>query len=99
MSEVAFARSGEVDIAYRVVGDGPIDLVYVQGAATHLDTYWELPAFRRFCERLGEFTLWRQGMSLEVLALRGGALDPVRQARDGHVGAGSRRDAARGPDG
>ena len=56
MSEVEFAESGDVSIAYRVVGNGPIDLVYVQGAATHLDTYWELPAFRRFCERLGEFT-------------------------------------------
>jgi pimeloyl-ACP methyl ester carboxylesterase len=56
MSEVAFARSGDVNIAYRAVGDGPIDLVYVQGAATHLDIYWELPAFRRYCERLAEFT-------------------------------------------
>ena len=56
MTEVAFARSGDVSIAYRVVGDGPIDLVYVQGAFTHLDVYWEQPAFRRYCERLGEFT-------------------------------------------
>ena len=56
MSEVEFAQSGDVSIAFRVVGHGPIDLVYVQGAATHLDTYWELPAFRRYCERLGEFT-------------------------------------------
>jgi class 3 adenylate cyclase len=56
MSEVEFAQSGDVSIAYRVVGNGPLDLVYVQGAATHLDTYWELPAFRHFCERLGEFT-------------------------------------------
>jgi class 3 adenylate cyclase len=55
MSEVAFAQSGDVNIAYRVVGDGPVDLVYVQGAFTHLDVYWELPAFRRYCERLGEF--------------------------------------------
>ena len=56
MSEVAFARSGDVSIAYRVVGDGPVDLVYVQGAFTHLDVYWELPAFRRYCERLAEFS-------------------------------------------
>jgi class 3 adenylate cyclase len=56
VSEVAFARSGDVHIAYRVVGDGPVDLVYVQGAYTHLDVLWELPAFRRYCERLGEFT-------------------------------------------
>src|SRR6476659_198091 len=56
VSEVAFARSGDVHIAYRVVGDGPIDLVYVVGAATHLDVYWELPAFRRYCEGLAAFT-------------------------------------------
>jgi class 3 adenylate cyclase/pimeloyl-ACP methyl ester carboxylesterase len=56
VSEVAFARSGDVHIAYRVVGDGPIDLVYVVGAATHLDVYWELPAFRRYCEGLAGFT-------------------------------------------
>lgn len=56
MAEVAFAQSGDVSIAYRVVGDGPVDLVYVQGAFTHLDVYWELPAFRRYCERLGEFS-------------------------------------------
>jgi hypothetical protein len=30
--DVRFARSGDVDIAYRVVGDGPVDLVYAQGA-------------------------------------------------------------------
>jgi class 3 adenylate cyclase len=56
MTEVAFAQSGDVNIAYRVVGDGPVDLVYVQGAFTHLDVYWELPAFRRYCERLAEFS-------------------------------------------
>ncbi len=56
MTDVRFARSVGVDIAYRVVGDGPIDLVYVQGAVTHLEVYWELPQFRRYCERLAEFT-------------------------------------------
>ena len=45
-----------MNIAYRVVGDGPMDLVYAQGAYTHLDAYWELPAFRHYCERLAEFT-------------------------------------------
>jgi class 3 adenylate cyclase len=56
VSEVAFARSGDVHIAYRTVGDGPIDLVYVQGAYTHLDVEWELPAYRRYVERLSEFS-------------------------------------------
>lgn len=56
MTEVRFARSGDVSVAYRVVGDGPIDLVYAQGSYTHLDVFWELPAFRHYCERLAEFT-------------------------------------------
>jgi class 3 adenylate cyclase len=56
VTDVRFARSGDVNIAYRVVGDGPMDLVYAQGAYTHLDVYWELPAFRHYCERLAEFT-------------------------------------------
>ena len=56
MPDVTFAKSGDVNIAYQVVGDGPIDLVYVQGAYTHLDVQWELAAFRRYCERLAEFS-------------------------------------------
>jgi class 3 adenylate cyclase len=56
VSEVRFARSGDVDIAYRAVGDGPVDLVYALGAYTHLEVFWELPQFRRYCERLAEFT-------------------------------------------
>jgi class 3 adenylate cyclase len=56
VSEIRFARSGDIDVAYRVVGDGPVDLVYAQGAYTHLEIFWELPAFRRYCERLGEFS-------------------------------------------
>jgi class 3 adenylate cyclase len=68
MSDVRFARSGDIDVAYRVVGDGPIDLVYVQGAYTHLEVEWELPQYRRYCERLGEFTrlilLDKRGMGM-----------------------------------
>jgi class 3 adenylate cyclase len=56
VTEVCFARSGDVDIAYRVVGEGPVDLVYVQGSLTHLEVNWELPQFRRYCERLADFT-------------------------------------------
>ncbi len=56
VTDIRFARSGDVDIAYRVVGDGPIDLVYVQGSLTHLEVNWELPQFRRYCEGLAEFS-------------------------------------------
>ena len=36
MTDIRFARSGDVHIAYEVVGDGPIDLIYVQGAYSHV---------------------------------------------------------------
>jgi pimeloyl-ACP methyl ester carboxylesterase len=55
MLDIRFARSDGVQVAYHVVGDGPVDVVYVQGAWSHLEVEWELPAFRRFCELLGEF--------------------------------------------
>jgi class 3 adenylate cyclase len=51
-----FARSGDVNIAYQVVGYGPIDLVYVEGAYTHRDVLWDATPYRHFCERLAEFT-------------------------------------------
>jgi pimeloyl-ACP methyl ester carboxylesterase len=53
--EVCYAQSGEVSIAYQVVGDGPIDLVFVAGAITNLEVLWEDPDYRRFSERLGTF--------------------------------------------
>ncbi len=55
MPDVRFAENGDVDIAYQVLGDGPIDLVFVAGAFTHLRLLWEQPAYRRFCERLASF--------------------------------------------
>jgi class 3 adenylate cyclase/pimeloyl-ACP methyl ester carboxylesterase len=54
-SRTRYAKSGDVHIAYQVVGSGEIDLVYIEGSLTHLDVAWELPAFRHFCERLGSF--------------------------------------------
>jgi pimeloyl-ACP methyl ester carboxylesterase len=52
---IRYARNGEVNLAYQVVGDGPIDLVYIAGALTNLELAWEQPGYRRFCERLAGF--------------------------------------------
>jgi pimeloyl-ACP methyl ester carboxylesterase len=41
--EVFYARSGDVSIAYQVVGDGPVDLVFVRGLAGELLSTWEQP--------------------------------------------------------
>jgi pimeloyl-ACP methyl ester carboxylesterase len=56
--EVRYARSGAVNIAYQVLGDGPVDLLYIPGWISHLDLYWEEPAVSRFLRRLAaEFRL------------------------------------------
>jgi class 3 adenylate cyclase len=53
---IRYAQNGDVHIAYRVVGDGPLDLVFVAGAITNLDVLWEMPDYRRFCEDLASFS-------------------------------------------
>src|SRR3954470_4485279 len=50
---VHWARSGGADIAYRLVGDGPVDLVFVSGLNSHIDALLEEPSLRRWWERLG----------------------------------------------
>ncbi|HYT78074.1 MAG TPA: hypothetical protein VEQ37_02220 [Actinomycetota bacterium] len=40
---VRYTRNGDVRIAYQVVGDGPIDLVYTVGIWSNLDVMWEEP--------------------------------------------------------
>jgi class 3 adenylate cyclase len=56
MPETRYARSGDVQIAYQTLGEGPLDLIWVAGYVTHLDVYWEDPGYRRFCERLASFS-------------------------------------------
>lgn len=49
--EVKFTRSGSVDLAYQVFGDGPLDILVMIGWVSHLEVLWELPGCRRFLER------------------------------------------------
>jgi class 3 adenylate cyclase len=53
---IRYARSGDVHIAYQIVGDGPVDLVLAMGSFTNLEVMWDLPEYRRLCESLGAFT-------------------------------------------
>ena len=54
-TEVKYARSGEVHIAYRVFGDGPRDLVLIPGTLSHAELYWELPINQYLLKRLTSF--------------------------------------------
>ncbi len=51
-----YARSGDVHIAYQVVGQGPLDLVYVPGWVSHVELAWEEPTLARFLRRLASFS-------------------------------------------
>lgn len=53
--ETHYAQSGDVNIAYQVVGNGPLDLVIVPGAFSHLEVFQELTEWRAFIERLATF--------------------------------------------
>ncbi|TMC49440.1 MAG: adenylate/guanylate cyclase domain-containing protein [Chloroflexi bacterium] len=54
--QTRYARSGEVNIAYQVLGEGPLDLVYVMGWVTNLDLTWQEPSYARFLRRLASFS-------------------------------------------
>lgn len=53
---VRYARSGDVNIAYQVVGDGPLDLVLVPGFISHLDLDWDEPRSAHLLRRLVSFS-------------------------------------------
>jgi class 3 adenylate cyclase len=70
-----YARSGDTAIAYQVVGDGPVDLVYVPTWISHLEQYWEDPTVERFFMRTASFA------RVILFDRRGSGLsDPIRGA-------------------
>jgi pimeloyl-ACP methyl ester carboxylesterase/class 3 adenylate cyclase len=96
--EIRYAKSGDVHLAYQVVGEGPRDLVLVPGWVSHLEYEWEEPRFSRFLRRLASFSrlilLDRRGTGLSdrVAALPSleQRMDDVRAVMDA---AGSARAA------
>jgi pimeloyl-ACP methyl ester carboxylesterase len=70
-----YAKSGDVNVAYQVLGHGPPDLVYVWGWLSHLDFMWTDPTITSFMRRVADFT------RLIVFDKRGtGLSDPVGAA-------------------
>ena len=49
-----FTSAGDVAIAYQVVGDGPVDLIYASGWLHNIDVIWEHAGYNRFLSRLAE---------------------------------------------
>lgn len=66
--ETRFAQSGEVSIAYQVMGDAAVDLIIVPGMVGHVEFFHELPGYTDFLRRLAAFarvvTLDKRGQGL-----------------------------------
>src|SRR5262245_2904503 len=54
--ETRFARSADGHVAYQVIGEGPLDCVFVPSWASNVDVMWEEPSLARFLLRLGTFS-------------------------------------------
>lgn len=54
-AKTQYVRSGDVHIAYQVIGQGPRDIVYVPGWVSHVELAWELPDLVLGFERLASF--------------------------------------------
>src|SRR6187200_2925367 len=56
MPETKYAMSGDVSIAYQVVGEGPIDLIYVMGWVSNVEMFWDDPSMSHFLTHLASFS-------------------------------------------
>ena len=54
--ETRYVQNGDVNIAYQVIGDGDLDIVFVMGWVSHLEYFWEEPHFAAFLNRLASFS-------------------------------------------
>ncbi len=50
--QTRYARSGDLHIAYQVIGQDAQDIVYVPGWVSHVELSWEEPTYARFLNRL-----------------------------------------------
>ena len=56
LPQTRYAKSGDVNIAYQVLGQGPPDLVLIPGWVSNIEIFWEEPAVVRFFTRLASFS-------------------------------------------
>ena len=54
--ETRYARSGDLQIAYQAVGEGPLDVVLVPAYLSNIELFWELPSFARLFGQLSSFS-------------------------------------------
>jgi pimeloyl-ACP methyl ester carboxylesterase len=55
LPETRYAQSGDVSIAYQVMGDGPVDVIMIPGLFTHIEFMHELPGYTAFLRRMSAY--------------------------------------------
>src|SRR5215208_4856906 len=53
--ETRYARSGDVNVAYQLFGDGPVDVVVVPAGISHVEMGWRVRRFARMFEGFAQF--------------------------------------------
>src|SRR5580698_10228795 len=53
--ETKYVAVGDADVAYQVVGDGPLDLLCVMGSWSNIAVIWEYPPMAELLTKLGSF--------------------------------------------
>ncbi len=56
LPKTQYVQSGDANIAYQVIGEGDIDIVFVMGWVSHLEYFWKEPNFAEFLNRLASFS-------------------------------------------
>ena len=54
--QTRYAQSHGGDVAYQVIGEGPVDLLYCGGLLSHLELVWDYPEAERYLARLAAFS-------------------------------------------
>ena len=54
LPDVRYARSGDLSIAYQVVGEGPFDIVFAPSLVTHAELQWKVRPWAAFNGRLAK---------------------------------------------
>ncbi|HEX5267242.1 MAG TPA: adenylate/guanylate cyclase domain-containing protein [Acidimicrobiales bacterium] len=89
-TDVRYARSGGLSIAYQVLGHGPPDVVFIPGFISHVELNWDSPFFRPLMERTSRFARLvifdKRGTGLSDRSLGSGSvedrMDDVRAVMD-----------------
>ena len=90
MPDTRYATSGELSIAYQVIGDGDIDVVFVPGYVSHVELMWEPNPARPLVEAVARYArviaFDKRGTGLSDRSLGAGTLeermDDVRAVMD-----------------